>query len=568
MRISACDGPSIQLLTLLARNGTTPRDWSVRDWLIENNTLDGTAGNPLIAFNNEAPDKTARHRKICVTGNTFRNAPQIAPVLLVTHSEDIAIHSNVIMSFAPEAIPPANRIYSGTEALVCTKDSERVTGTGNILSAATKRPGSSPAGIVEWRSGSAQSQGGAVSLPRATGAAEAETANPPKLPRLMMITWHGFSAADMTMYHKNGIDTVFKILGATDWSAVESERGEYDFARLRGSLQLAKDAGLCAIPTISFNNVPAWFTDAYPESLPRLSDGSSPESSKISLAWLVEKNRAKYERHEKTPDLDALEGYVKATLEELQRWDNVIGVEIPWCTFAENFSSRRETKGSAGRKSENGAKFTILGGFDPWFKARWQRPEPIPGTWAGYKNEPVEVQEYWQDWAEQANGEAANILLTLVHRDAPHYLIVVRKHIWIRTTDPAWMSPDLGTALHLNERQFGTFLNYVKAFSSETGWKGIMFDNDAFFDKSKTRNSLATRNLVTAAGYLYMGEGENSEKDTWQSGTITNIQAVHPDAFAFVPAPGKRGENITNEKEQTIIRFMREPGKAKGVGPP
>ncbi|MCX7011587.1 MAG: beta-galactosidase [Candidatus Sumerlaeota bacterium] len=385
----------------------------------------------------------------------------------------------------------------------------------------------------------------------------------------MMITWRAFSAEDMAAYRRNGLDTVFKILGATDWSFVESKRGECDFSRLRSSLQLAKDAGLHAIPTISFDNPPPWFTDTYPDSVPRYSDGSAPKSGKISLAWLIEKHRAKYERHEEAPDYEALESYIKATLTELQRWDNVIGVEIPWRTFAGAFFYKPGAKEE--KKSQTLEKYpqlAILGGFDPWFKARWQRPEPIPATWEEYKKQSADLQEYWQNWGEQANGEAAKILLTLAHRNAPNYLIVLRKHIWVRTTDPAWMSPDLATVMQLNERQFRVFLDHVKAFSDETGWKGVMFDNDAFFDKSKANNSLATRDLVAKSGFLYMGEGNTSEEDTWQSGAIANIKAVRPDAFAFIPAPGRRGGNIANEKEQIIIRLMREPAKKQDARTP
>ena len=45
-------------------------------------------------------------------------APQLAPVLLVSHAEDITLCDNIIVSFAPNPVPPAMRAYTGSSALV------------------------------------------------------------------------------------------------------------------------------------------------------------------------------------------------------------------------------------------------------------------------------------------------------------------------------------------------------------------------------------------------------------------------------------------------------------------
>lgn len=382
---------------------------------------------------------------------------------------------------------------------------------------------------------------------------------PPVLPRLMMITWHTFTPADMALYRSNGLDTVLKMLGATDWDVVESKAGAYDFSRLRHSLRIVKEANLKAVPTISFDVPPAWFTEKFPDTLPKFSDASSPKVGRISMAWLAAQYRAKYIQHQPTSDFDLLENFIHATLAELQKWDHVIGVEIPWLSFGGSSCYRVHAKdGDTNGKLMRNPEGLFLAGFDRYYRERWQRPEPIPATWADYQHLPPAVQIYWQDWGDAIYGDAAKALLTLIHRAAPNYLIVVRKHLWIHTTDPAWMSPELGTLARLNERQLRTFLKPIAEFSRETGWQGLMFDNDAFFDNSKTANSRETKDLVAKEGWLYMGEAENSEADHWQNGAIKNIQAVQPDAFAFIPAPGKRGAHIQNPKEQTVIRLMNE----------
>jgi hypothetical protein len=150
-----CDGPSILIKneTLIkneALGKPTPPLWSVQDWSIEKNTLDGTAGNPLIAFSSEVPD-TAKHRGIRIAGNIFKNAPQLAPVLLVSHAEDITICDNIIESFAPNPVPPAMRAYSGSSALVYSKECEHIAGNGNRLKVPSDRPACSPPGLVDWQ---------------------------------------------------------------------------------------------------------------------------------------------------------------------------------------------------------------------------------------------------------------------------------------------------------------------------------------------------------------------------------------------------------------------------------
>ncbi len=381
----------------------------------------------------------------------------------------------------------------------------------------------------------------------------ADAMYPEVTPRVMMITWDTFTEQDIQMYADNKIDTVFKALGATNWRTVEETSGIYDFTSLRNSLTIARDTGLYVIPTISLCDPPQWFKTAYPNSIMKYSDGTADASSPLSLAWLVDAHDRKYIQGESRPDYDAFENYLNAVIGELKTWDNVIGVALPWQLFAgDRFYS------GTWDDIKDAPQNVKLFGFDTGYQQRWDPTQGggMPATWQDYKLKSAAQQLYWQQWAEHVNGQAAKILLTQIHDQAPRYWAIIRKHIWIKTSDPDWMVPDLGIISLLNEGNFSIFLSYVKEFSSETGWKGVLFDNDAFMDSSKIRNSIETKQLVANEGFAFMGEGEI--EDGWQDRLVNNIKTVRPSTFSFIPYPGQKGEHVTGEKEQEMIRLMRE----------
>lgn len=358
----------------------------------------------------------------------------------------------------------------------------------------------------------------------------------------MMLTWADplFDMAAMNMYKQYGADTIYRMVNTGNWNEIEVVQGQYNFDKLRQYLQLAKDAGLNAIPNIDcFSaggggtfSVPQWFIDQNPDCTMKYGDGTT--SKYLSLAWFIDAyNTNSY-------GYITIENFVIAFLNELKNWNNVIGVELPWELFAGGYY-RKFYKGTWS-DIQNSPGNVYLAGFDKYYINRWNiAVGSMLYTWLDYKNSAIATQNYWQNWAESINGDVVKILLNIIHNNFQGN-IVIRKHYW--------SDGDIPTIMQLNRNQFNIFMNYIR----DSGIKNIIIDNDAFFDPGLISNSIYTKDSCNNMGILYMGEDGNDSSSI--QNTLNNVVQVRPNVITFVPYPGEKGEQIMTTTGQQIVAEM------------
>jgi hypothetical protein len=219
-----------------------------------------------------------------------------------------------------------------------------------------------------------------------------------------------------------------------------------------------------------------------------------------------------------------------------------MGVEFPWTAF-----NGRLCKGSWDEIT-NTPSLALLGDFNPASLHSWHASPTPPGNVAELEALPKALQRKWEDWIQSRLGVAFVAVARLIHQETPMYWIAVDKHIWVRSTQ-TYMKPILATTVGCTANAFNTFLKSVESISKETGDRRIIFDDDALFDTSKIENFLLTRDILHKRGFLFMGESENGPESV--DNLLKSVEATHPDAIIFLPAPGGYGKWVTTSASAT-----------------
>jgi len=355
----------------------------------------------------------------------------------------------------------------------------------------------------------------------------------------LFIAWGPLNVNEVSLWKRNGFTCVYKLIGDFDWSKVEPAPGVFDFSNWNHDRQILESNGLYAFPSLEFLTPPHWFLKEHPNALMRYG-GSSEEKigDTLSLAWLGDQAKRR------TPAWSEFRGYTLACLKAMRSDPSVIGVEFPWTAF-----NGRLYQGSWDMIT-NAPSQALLGDFNPAALRYWRASPTPPGNVAELEALPMALQRKWEEWIQSRLGVAFVAVSRLIHLKSPSYWIAVDKHIWVRDTQTA-MKPILATTAGCTANAFNTFLKYVDSFSKETGDRNIIFDDDALFDTSKIENFQLTRDILRKHGFLFMGESENGPEGV--DNLLKSVEATHPDAIIFLPAPGGYGKWVTTSVSASKI---------------
>ncbi len=347
----------------------------------------------------------------------------------------------------------------------------------------------------------------------------------------LFIAWGPLNDKEVHLWKRNGFTCVYKLIGDFDWSKAEPTPGVFDFSNWDHDRQILEANGLYAFPSLEFLTPPNWFLKEHPDALMRYG-GSSEENAgdTLSLAWLGEQAKRR------TRAWTEFQGFVRACLKAMRSDPSVAGVEFPWTAF-----NGRLCKGSWDIITNTPSQ-ALLGDFCPAALRYWHASPTPPGNVAEFEALPMALQRKWEDWIQSRLGVAFVAVSRLIHQESPSYWIAVDKHIWIRNTQ-TYMKPILATTVGCTAYAFNTLLKYVDGFSKETGDRNIIFDDDALFDTSKIENFLLTRDTLHKHGFLFMGESENGPESV--GNLLKSVEATHPEAIIFLPAPGGYGKWVT-----------------------
>jgi hypothetical protein len=368
----------------------------------------------------------------------------------------------------------------------------------------------------------------------------------------MIIAWHPLTQQKLAAWNDAGIGTVFNLYGDFNWQKVEPERGVFTFADWKADRPLLDGSRLTALPVLQFLEPPAWFLAEHPDALESFGktgatdwptrSAPNPTWRTISLAWLAAQKRGD------TPAWREFSAYVDASISQMKQSSRVVGLSLPYQTF----NGRICPIGHCLKELAGGgsASDVPLGDFNPVSLAAWPGPGAPPADLEQLHAGGAAVRSTWERWLQDGLGAGFDAIAREVHAKAPSYWLVIDKHIWVRESETA-ANPDRAIVSGLSDVAFEDFLPWVVRFADSTGDHRIVFDDDGLMDTSRIPNFQRTQSEVHAHGFLFMGESNGPES---AKGLLKVVNAVHPDAVAFLPDPGGYGSWVgDNADAQAIV---------------